>query len=119
MPRETRTFTTPVGNQTIEIKTYLIGREKRALQNAFLGKGLDVALDSAAVQTTNVNAASIEAAQEVAWKTVLVSVDGKKDGDAVEGGAIFSICDAILDMRAEDYTAIVDEVNNLTREKKT
>lgn len=116
MDRETRTFNTPVESHTVEIKTYLVGREKRALQNIFLGKNISVSLD--ANNFSGIDASAIEAAQELAWKTVIVSIDGHKDGETVNE-KIFSIVDTVLDMRSEDYNTVVAEVNSLTSEKKS
>ena len=112
MDRETKTITTPVGKQVIEIKTYLIGREKRALQNVFVSSKMNVSAESQSVSGFDV--ATINQAQNLAWNTVIVSIDGKKDG--VDG---FSVVEAILDMRSEDYDFVVNSINELTAEKKS
>ena len=61
----------------------------------------------------NVTSKAINAAQDIAWKTVVVSVDGKTD-DVVRD---------ILSMRSDDYNFIVKSVNEITSgnaaEKKT
>ena len=109
--RETKIIKTPSGI-AVELKTYLIGREKRDLSSAFLGAGINFSVDSQEVK--GIDAAAINKAQEIAWRTVVVSIDGKKDGD--EG---FDLVNAILDMRGEDYDAVVAGVNEVTTEKKT
>lgn len=116
MPRETITVETPRSKQKVELKTYLIGREKRALQNIFLGKELSVNLD--AQNISGLNSSLVTEAQNLAWTTVIVSIDGHKEGDIVDEKP-FSIVETILDMRGEDYDFVVAEVNKVTNEKKS
>jgi hypothetical protein len=103
MERETKEITLPVSNKVVVLKSYLIGREKRALTNIFFGKGLNVNLEGG---VSGLDAASIEAAQELAWNTVIVSVDGKTD----------DIVNSILDLRSEDYQAVTEAVNAVTND---
>lgn len=113
MPRETSSFTTPLSNQIVEIKTYLIGRERRELTNVVLGRG--VAVNDG--QVSGITADLVEARDNLAWKLLIVSIGGKKEGDIVNGNP-FSIVDAILDMRSEDYDSVIAKVNELTAPKK-
>lgn len=109
MERETTKITTPDSKQVIELKTYLIGREKRALQNVFLGENLSIATDGASM--TGIDAKTIEKAQELAWQTVIVSIDGVTDTS--------TFVETILNMKGQDYDFIVAAVNKLTTEKKS
>lgn len=107
MPRETKKITTPLSAQVVELRTYLIGREKRALQNIFLGKNLAVSLD--AQNITGIDAEVLEKAQELAWNTVIASIDGNAE----------NIVEKVLDMRSEDYEFVLAAVNEITAEKKS
>lgn len=107
--RETKEFTTPSGFK-VEIKTYITGREKRELTNVFLTN--DIKFNSESKDIAGINANLIDKAQDLALKTIVVSID-----DSTEG-----IVETILDMKVEDYNAIVkavNEVQNLGEEKKT
>lgn len=110
MERETKKITLPITKTEVEINTYVTGREKRALTNLYLGGDINYDIDSQKVKGLNMEI--VDKAQDLAWKTVVVSFGGKKDGD--DG---FSIVDAILDLRAEDYQFVVDAVNEVTTDK--
>lgn len=101
MERETKKITTPIGKQVVEMKTYLTGREKRALTNIYLKGNLSFNLDDKDIK--GFKGDILEEAENFAWKTVIVSIDGKTE----------NIVDTILDMRAEDYQAIVKAVNEI------
>jgi hypothetical protein len=110
MERETKKVTLPITKTEIEINTYVTGREKRALTNLYLNGDINYDVDSKKVNGLNMEI--VDKAQDLAWRTVVVSFNGKKDG---EDG--FSIVDAILDLRAEDYLFVVDTVNDVTSDK--
>lgn len=112
MERETKVITTPAGTQ-IEVKTYLTGREKRALTNVYIQEGLSIDPSTSALK--GMSAALLDKAQELAWKTIIVSVDGKKEPE-------ISFADLILDSRSSEYDFIVKAVNDIvgsSEEKKT
>lgn len=106
--RETTSFQTPFSNQTIVIKTYLTGREKRDLTNIYLTG--DINFDTEKNNLKNIDYKLVDKAQELGWRTVIVSIDGKKDGD-------IDLINTILDMRAEDYDFVVEKVNEITSTK--
>lgn len=112
--RETKTITTPISADTIVIKTYLTGREKRALTNVFLQEGLDFNAETKNVK--GLNAKLIDQNQDLGWKTVIVSINGKQDG-AQEDGKTFSLVEAVLDMRSEDFDFITDQVNEIIKDR--
>ena len=111
MERETKTIVTPIGKNQIVILTYLTGREKRLLTNIYLEEKLNY--DSENKRVEGISPAAINRAQDVAWKTVIQSFDGKKDG--VND---FSVVNAVLDLRSEDYNFVVKEVNDITADKE-
>lgn len=110
--RETKKIT--IGAYELEVKTYLTGREKRALMSVFLGKNLTVSPDGANV--AGLDAEVVAAAQDLTFKTVIVSIGGHKDGDMIEGKEEpFSIVDTVLDMHGDDFDAVVKAVNDITK----
>ena len=124
MERETKKVTTPVSKQVVEIKTYITGREKREITNSFMHGDIKYNVKENDISGFKLN--SMDVQQDVAFKTIVVSVDGHKYGDSVGEGdslKLFSIVDAILDMRDADYKFVVDSINEVTNgtitEKKT
>lgn len=109
MERETKIVTSPSGNK-IELKTYITGREKRELTNIYFESKIDYNAETKDVK--GFNAAIVDKAQDLAFRLIIVSIDGKKDG--ADG---FSVVSAILDMRSADYEFIVAEVNKVTEDK--
>ena len=100
--RPTKELTTPNGHVVI-LKEYLTGREKRELTNIFFGNNLTLSPEGG---VEGLNAAAVNAAQDLAFKTVIVSIDGSAE----------KIVDTILDMHAEDYSAIVVAVNEVSND---
>ena len=112
MNRETKTFATPIGKQEVIINAWLTGREKRELTNIFL-KG-DLKFNTESNNVSGIDFSLVDKEQDLAWKLVVVSIDGKKEGDTIEGSEKkFSVVEAILDMRSEDYDEIVRQVNGV------
>lgn len=101
MDRETKTIETPIGKQKVEIKTWLTGREKRAITSLFLG---NASIGDQGKGNINLSADIVNQAQDESFKSVIVSIDGKKE----------NIVNSILDMRGEDYDFVVAEINKIT-----
>lgn len=113
MNRETKTIQTPSG-KTIVLNSYITGRERRALTNVYLSGGLN--FDFTGENVKGLDAALVDKAQDLAFRTVIVSFDGHKDGDTVDGKQ-FSIVDAILDLHDADTQFIIKAVNEVTTDK--
>lgn len=112
MERETKTITTPVDAKVIEVKTYITGREKRALTGIYLNGKIGFDMETQKVE--GIDYGVIDQAQDLAFKTVVVSVDGNSS----------NVVDAILNLKATDYDFVVTEINKITsgtlsEEKKT
>ncbi len=111
MERETKMIVTPVGKKSIEIKTYITGKEKRELTNVYLSG--DIKFNAESQNIGGINAAIVDKAQDLALKLIVVSIDGNAE----------NIVETILNMRAEDYDFIVKSVDELQKgfseEKKT
>lgn len=108
MTRETKKVTAPITGKVFELKTYVTGREKRELTNTFL-KGMTI--DGEGKIVGGFNATTADAASELAWKTIIVSVDGKPEGEC-------NIVDAILDLPLNDFTFIKNAVEEVTSDKQ-
>jgi len=100
--RETRTIKTPVDKHEIVLKTWITGREKRALRNVFLSK---MRL-GAKVEAESNPAILTDEAENKAIETIVVSVNGVKD----------KIVDTILDMKGQDYEFVIKEINKVSKE---
>lgn len=109
MEREIKTVTTPSGHK-VELKSYITGREKRELTNIYFQSKIDYNAETKDVK--GFNAEIVDKAQDLAFRLIIVSFDGKKDG--VDG---FSVVNAILDMRSADYEFVVAQVNKVTEDK--
>lgn len=114
MNRETKSVTTPQGH-AIVLHTYITGRDRRALAAIFLNK--DVSFDMETENIKGFDASLIDKAQDLAFNTVVVSFDGHKNGDIVDGKT-FSVVDAILDLPDADTKFIVNAVNEVTTDKE-
>lgn len=109
--RETTEIKTP-GGHTIVVNSYVNGRESRALQVPYLKNVIE--LDAARVAELGEKAARFEAAQNLALRTVIVSFDGKKDGQGIEGtDTTFDLIDTLLALPAPEYRAIVKAMNEV------
>lgn len=114
MNRETQTIITPQGNHTVVLKTYLTGREKRALQNALLNTGT-LQFNTVTKKIEGITGEIADKEQDTLIAMLIESVDGKTEG----------ILDMVLDMRGIDYEFIVAKINEVkggpvdTEEKKT
>lgn len=102
MNRETTTFETPISKDKVEIKTYLTGRERRALTDVYLQSGVDFNAETQDVK--GIKPDIINKAQDVAWLNVVVSINGSTE----------NIVDTILDMRSEDFNFVTNKVNEVT-----
>ena len=108
MNRETIEIVTPVEKHVIVLNSYITGREKRALQNVYL-EG-DVSFDAEAKRVGGMKMDVLtNKATDLTWQFVIVSFDGKKDGEND-----FSIKEAVLDLRQKDYDCLVAAVNGVT-----
>jgi hypothetical protein len=105
--RETKTIVTPTGHK-IELYTYITGREKRALVNVFLDGKVNFNTDTQ--QVNGISANVVDLAQNLTWRTVIVSVDGKKEGE-------IDIVNTILDLRDIDFNFVTNAVNDITKDK--
>jgi hypothetical protein len=103
--RETREITTP-GGHTLSIHTYLTGREARDLQVPYLKTSEEYPKEI--IDAKGIRAASFQAVQNLSLKTIIVSFDGKKDGD--DG---FDLVETVLDLPTSEFKFIVQRINEV------
>jgi hypothetical protein len=119
MERETITIKTPIDKHEVVFKSFITGREQRALTNIFVSGMKDVKF-SAANQDVNmpeVNTSLLDQAENEAWKLVILSIDGHKEGDIIDGKP-YSIIDTVLDMKLKDYEIVAGKVKEITQDKQ-
>ena len=114
MERETKSFTTTGGNEIVA-KTYLTGRETREINRAFFKKADDFSATDIAEK--GVAGSQYEQCQNEGFKQVIVSINGHKEGDTVDG-QVFHVLDFILDLKNSEYKEIVKAVNEITNDAR-
>ena len=112
--RETKTIITPISNQEVIIKTWLTGRERRAIRSVYLDtlevKGEeDIVANSSEESEKKVGATYaitgelLNKAQDKQIETIIISIDGITEG----------LVDIVLDMRDEDMDSIMEEISKI------
>jgi predicted ATP-grasp superfamily ATP-dependent carboligase len=106
MERETQFITTPNG-RNVELKTYITGREKRAIESVYYQ---DVEMTATGGEQTikGFKGSVINEAQNRAIETVVVAIDQSPD----------NILNRVLDMPLEDYEAVLAAIEAVTTDKK-
>ena len=99
---DTITVKTPNSNQTIILKSYITGRDRRELTNVFLNGDMQFSADGKDIKGLKGNMVAL--AEDLALKTVVLSIDGDSS----------DIVNKILNMHAQDYSFVVKEVNKIT-----
>ena len=114
MERETIEITTPVDHHAVVLKSYITGREQRQLTNLLVKTVKDLSIDTKAqnVKVPEIDINLTDKAEDEAWRLIVVSVDGHKEGDVVEGQP-FSIVDAILNMKLKDYETVKAKIKEI------
>jgi len=103
--RETKKFKTPSGDE-IEIYTYLTGREQRNIDYIMI-KGIIPNSDENKL-TGEIRVDIAKEQEDKILEILIVSINQKKD----------KLLDMVLDMKAIDYTFIINEINKQTTELK-
>lgn len=105
MERETRTFKTPSGHEVV-IKTYATGREVRTIENKYYQKSkLELVAGQPKITDMDLSA-QFEVEQEMI-RLLVDSIDGSKD----------DVVNKALDLRSQDYEALINELNEVTKKK--
>lgn len=100
MERDTKTITTPNGTEVV-LYTYITGREKRNINSAALGTNVQISPDGS---LSGVDGSMLNKRQDAAVSAVVVSVAGSNE----------NVLERVLDLKAEDYDAVIAAVNDTT-----
>jgi|SRR6185436_6649513 len=108
MERETKQI--KAGEHTIVLKTYLNVKEDRAIRNVMM-KYVKVDMNESIPKIDAFPAEVVDEIENQQVSQVVVSVDGKAE----------NVLDALLELRAEEFKIVLDEVKQITNleEKKT
>lgn len=123
MDRETKEVVLPKSGEKVVVYTYITGGEDLALMRFYLKSNEE--LDKNVVKEKGVRATVFEETQRLAFKTIVLSIGGKKDGDALPDNKKFSVVDYVYNLRKEDFNYLVAKINEITKgdqkqeEKKT
>ncbi len=105
MERETKTIKTPNGH-TIIIKSYATGREVRNIESKYYQKS-KLELVGGQPKITDMDlSAQFEVEQEMI-RLLVDSIDGSTD----------DVTNKVLDLRSQDYEAVIAELNEVTKKK--
>ena len=104
---ENKIIETPIGKHKVELKCWLTGRDRRAIQSVYY-EGFDISVNKENPEIKGIKGSLINKAQDKTFEIIVLSIDGKKE----------NIVDRILDMNDKDFDFVVDEINKIT-EKKT
>jgi hypothetical protein len=99
--RETIEVETPLKKHQVVLKSWINGREKQKIDGA-LFKGMETSSDQDK-PTPKLNDSFLANQTNAAIQNIVVSVDGNST----------NVLDRVLDMRAQDYEFVKDEVNKI------
>lgn len=112
--RETTTF--KAGEHDVVAYEYVTGRDLREIEKVTLDS-LQVKADAnGGGDVSGFTGEMLTKREDLQIKAVIVSVDGKKDGDTIEDKQV-SIVDLVLDMKADDYDVVMKYVRDITEKK--
>lgn len=101
MERETKEISTPSGAKVV-VKTYLTGREANAVKEVMY-KLMKLDISSGEAAAKEITGEFMLNQEYKLLETLIVSIGGSKEG----------IMENLLDMRNEDYQAVITEVNKI------
>lgn len=108
MENNTKIIETPVDKHKIEIKTWITGGDRRALRNVYLDVSrIEMKGDEPEIKGLTGNI--VEQAENKAIEIAVVSIDGSKE----------NILKRILDMHEDDYEIVMQNIEKITKEKKS
>ena len=108
MKRDTKTIKTPNGYE-VEIKTWLTGRERQAINNILLDKSEIDTKDGGKIKMSNEVMVRWQNESIKQYVESIKDVDGKNiDGE---------IIDTLLDLRENDFSFVLEEINKLSQDE--
>ena len=103
---ETKTIETPISKHKVELKLWITGRDRRAIDSIYYAD-LDIGMKGASPEIGGVKGNLFDKAQDKTLEVWVVSVDGSNE----------KIVDKVLDMNAEDFSFVITEINKITQKK--
>ena len=101
--RETHEIITPLKGHKVVLRSWITGRESQKIDNAMV-QGIGVTQQGKKQQLTpQIKEAALSAQENAAIESIVVSVDGNSN----------DVLNRVLDMRKQDYQAVVDEVERV------
>lgn len=105
MERETKIL--KIGENEVKVVTYLTGREMRDIQSSMLSK-LEMKQKGDEVEMSGFNGAMVQSQEDQQIIAVVKEVNGSTE----------DILGKVLDMRSEDYFAVVEYVKSIAEKKE-
>ena len=103
---ETKIIETPIGKRKIELKCWLTGRDRRAIESVFYEE-IDISVSGEKPDVKGIKGGIINRAQDKLIETVVVSIDGSGD----------NILNTVLDMHDDDFSFLIKEIDEITKKK--
>ena len=103
---ETKTIETPIGKQKVELKCWLTGRDRRAIDSVFY-EDVKIGMVDNKPDVDGFKGSLINKAQDRLLEVIVVSVDGVTEG----------CLDKVLEMREDDFNFVLKEVEEITKKK--
>lgn len=108
MERETKTFKTTSGQNTLILYAYATGREVRAIDTKYIS-AMKVDIKSGEPSMNDVNMSVMYDAENLMIQHIVVSLNDSKD----------NIIERILDLPQDEYAEIIKELSSITKKKST
>jgi hypothetical protein len=112
MDRETTLLETSQGHQ-IELKTYITGREKRAINEVFF-RDMEMRQKGAEPEISGIKGSLTFEAENKTLEAVIASVTLAGGTRIIDTKAILNF---VLDLPLEDYTRVIAAVNDIANPK--
>lgn len=104
MERETHEIVTPEEGIKVVLKSWITGREKRAINSVYL-KSVNISANNpeGGEGDYEISGSVVQESQDAAINAIVDSVNGSKE----------NVLDAILDMKAKDTEFVIEEVQKV------
>ncbi len=106
----------PKSGDKVVINSYITGGEDVALTRFYLKSNEE--LDQNSLKEKGQKSTIFEETQKLAFKFVIVSINGKKDGEKDAEGKRFSVVDYVMNLRRSDYQFLIQKINEVTRDQE-
>ncbi len=105
---ETKIIETPVERRKVELKCWLTGRDRRAIDSVFYAD-IDIGVKNKEPEISGMKGNLINKAQDKVIETMIISIDDNKE----------DILNRFLEMRDDDCDFIFKEIEAITKKKQS